>query len=85
MMLQSQLQESLKGLESLQTKNEELLKIIESQQEENKRLAKHIQDKEEELLENKQHYDIQSTKLKIGVCFEFACSTCTILKLKIIR
>ncbi|XP_064013048.1 coiled-coil domain-containing protein 14 isoform X2 [Pogoniulus pusillus] len=67
MMLQSQLQESLKGLESLQAKNEELLKIIESQQEENKRLAKHIQDKEEELLENKQHYDIQSTKLKIEV------------------
>ncbi|XP_054237067.1 coiled-coil domain-containing protein 14 [Indicator indicator] len=67
MMLQSQLQESLKGLESLQAKNEELLKIIESQQEENKRLAKDIQDKEEELLENKQHYDIHSTKLKIEV------------------
>ncbi|XP_067995114.1 coiled-coil domain-containing protein 14 isoform X2 [Melanerpes formicivorus] len=67
MMLQSQLQESLKGLESLQAKNEELLKIIESQQEENKRLAKDIQDKEEELLENKQHYDIHSTKLKMEV------------------
>ncbi|XP_065493834.1 coiled-coil domain-containing protein 14 isoform X3 [Caloenas nicobarica] len=65
MMLQSQLKESLKGLESLQAKNEELLKIIESQKEENKCLAKSIQDKEEELLENKQHYDIHSTKLKI--------------------
>ncbi|KFQ09078.1 Coiled-coil domain-containing protein 14, partial [Leptosomus discolor] len=67
LMLQSQLKESLKGLESLQAKNEELLKIIESQKEENKRLAKDIQDKEEELLENKQHYDIHSTKLKIEV------------------
>ncbi|NXH78986.1 CCD14 protein, partial [Hydrobates tethys] len=67
MMLQSQLKESLKGLESLQAKNEELLKIIESQKEENKHLAKDIQDKEEELLENKQHYDIHSTKLQIEV------------------
>ncbi|KAM6397118.1 coiled-coil domain-containing protein 14 isoform 2-T2 [Pluvialis apricaria] len=67
MMLQSQLKESLKGLESLQAKNEELLKIIESQKEENKHLAKDIQDKEEELLENKQRYDIHSTKLKIEV------------------
>ncbi|KAM6332679.1 coiled-coil domain-containing protein 14 [Podargus strigoides] len=67
MMLQSQLKESLKGLESLQAKNEELLKIIESQKEENKHLTKYIQDKEEELLENKQHYDIHSTKLKIEV------------------
>ncbi|NXS95311.1 CCD14 protein, partial [Jacana jacana] len=65
MMLQGQLKESLKGLESLQAKNEELLKIIESQKLENKHLAKAIQDKEEELLENKQHYDIQSTKLKM--------------------
>ncbi|NXI89428.1 CCD14 protein, partial [Psophia crepitans] len=67
MMLQSQLKESLKGLESLQAKNEELLKIIESQKEENKHLAKVIQDKEEQLLENKQQYDIHSTKLKIEV------------------
>ncbi|NXK84089.1 CCD14 protein, partial [Amazona guildingii] len=65
MMLQSQLKASLKGLESLQAKNEELFRIIESQKEENKRLAKNIQDKEVELLENKQHYDIHSTKLKI--------------------
>ncbi|NXA86194.1 CCD14 protein, partial [Melanocharis versteri] len=67
MMLQSQLKESQKGLDSLQAKNEELLKIIGSQKEENKHLAKGIQDKEEELLENKQHYDIHSTKLKIEV------------------
>ncbi|NXI42079.1 CCD14 protein, partial [Galbula dea] len=66
-MLQSQLTESLKGLESLQAKNEELLNIIESQKEENKRLAKDIQDKEEELLGNKQRYNIHSTKLKIEV------------------
>ncbi|NXI55888.1 CCD14 protein, partial [Chloroceryle aenea] len=66
-MLQSQLKESLKGLESLQAKNEELLKIIENQKDENKHLAKDIQVKEEELLENKQHYDICSTKLKIEV------------------
>ncbi|NWU22069.1 CCD14 protein, partial [Dyaphorophyia castanea] len=67
MMLQSQLKESQKGLDTLQAKNEELLKIIESQKEENKHLAKGIQDKEEELLENKQHYDIHSTKLKMEV------------------
>ncbi|XP_068543618.1 coiled-coil domain-containing protein 14-like isoform X2 [Anas acuta] len=67
MMLQTQLKESLKGLESLQAKNEELLKIIENQKEENKHLAKDIQDKEKELLENKQQYDIHSTKLKIEV------------------
>ncbi|XP_053926465.1 coiled-coil domain-containing protein 14 isoform X2 [Cuculus canorus] len=66
-MLQSQLKESLKGLESLQAKNEELLKIIGNQKEENRRLAKDIHDKKEELLENKQHYDIHSTKLRIEV------------------
>ncbi|XP_004942989.2 coiled-coil domain-containing protein 14 isoform X2 [Gallus gallus] len=66
-MLQTQLKESLKGLESLQAKNEELLKIIESQKEENKHLAKDIQEKEKELLENKQQYDIRSTKVKIEV------------------
>ncbi|NXL93379.1 CCD14 protein, partial [Alectura lathami] len=67
MMLQTQLKESLKGLESLQAKNEELLKVIESQKEENRHLAKDIQDKEKNLLENKQQYDIHSTKLRIEV------------------
>ncbi|NXO77229.1 CCD14 protein, partial [Sitta europaea] len=81
MMLQSQLKESQKGLESLQAKNEELLKIIESQKEENKHLAKGIQDKEEELLENKQHYDIHSTKLKIEV--EEALGTVKSLQFKL--
>ncbi|NWU03282.1 CCD14 protein, partial [Urocynchramus pylzowi] len=81
MMLQSQLKESQKGLDSLQAKNEELLKIIESQKEENKRLAKCIQDKEEELLENKQHYDIHSTKLKIEV--EEALGTVKSLQFKL--
>lgn len=65
--LQSQLKESLKGLESLQNKNEELLKIIQSQKEENKQFAKVIQEKDKELLENKQQFDIQATKLKIGM------------------
>ncbi|XP_036242946.1 coiled-coil domain-containing protein 14 isoform X1 [Molothrus ater] len=81
MMLQSQLKESQKGLDSLQAKNEELLKIIESQKEENKHLAKGIQDKEEELLENKQHYDIHSTKLKIEV--EEALGTVKTLQFKL--
>ncbi|KAF4796990.1 coiled-coil domain containing 14 [Turdus rufiventris] len=81
MMLQSQLKESQKGLDSLQAKNEELLKIIESQKEENKHLAKVIQDKEEELLENKQHYDIHSTKLKIEV--EEALGTVKSLQFKL--
>ncbi|NXM99638.1 CCD14 protein, partial [Sylvia borin] len=81
MMLQSQLKESQKGLDSLQAKNEELLKIIESQKKENKHLAKSIQDKEEELLENKQHYDIHSTKLKIEV--EEALGTVKSLQFKL--
>uniref|UniRef100_A0A8C3MJH7 Coiled-coil domain containing 14 n=1 Tax=Geospiza parvula TaxID=87175 RepID=A0A8C3MJH7_GEOPR len=81
MMLQSQLKESQKGLDSLQAKNEELLKIIESQKEENKHLAKGVQDKEEELLENKQHYDIHSTKLKIEV--EEALGTVKSLQFKL--
>ncbi|NWS25992.1 CCD14 protein, partial [Polioptila caerulea] len=81
MMLQSQLRESQKGLDSLQAKNEELLKIIESQKEENKHLAKGIQDKEEELLENKQHYDINSIKLKIEV--EEALGTVKSLQFKL--
>lgn len=82
MMLQSQLKESQKGLDLLQAKNEELLKIIESQKEENKHLAKSIQEKEEKLLENKQHYDIHSTKLKIGACFQFGYSLFNVLKVK---
>ncbi|NXY03135.1 CCD14 protein, partial [Pteruthius melanotis] len=81
MMLQSQLKESQKGVDSLQAKNEELLKIIESQKEENKHLAKGIHDKEEELLENKQHYDIHSTKLKIEV--EEALGTVKSLQFKL--
>ncbi|NXS29156.1 CCD14 protein, partial [Pomatostomus ruficeps] len=81
MMLQSQLKESQKGLDSLQAKNEELLRIIESQKEENKHLAKGIRDKEEELLENKQHYDIHSTKLKIEV--EEALGTVKSLQFKL--
>ncbi|XP_041265113.1 coiled-coil domain-containing protein 14 isoform X2 [Onychostruthus taczanowskii] len=44
MMLQSQLKELQKGLDSLQAKNEELLKIIESQKEENKHLAKEVEE-----------------------------------------
>ncbi|XP_075789249.1 coiled-coil domain-containing protein 14 isoform X1 [Pelodiscus sinensis] len=65
--LQSQLKESLKGLESLHNKNEELLKVIENQKEENKEFAKLIQEKDREILENKQQHDIETTKLKIEV------------------
>ncbi|NXO98435.1 CCD14 protein, partial [Certhia brachydactyla] len=81
MMLQSQLKESQKGLDSLQAKNEELLKIVESQKEENKHLAQDIQHKEEELLEKKQNYDIHSTKLKIEV--EEALGTVKSLQFKL--
>lgn len=66
--LQSQLNESVKSIESLQQKNEELIKILESQREEEKRLNRIIHEREQELLEKKQQNDIESTKLKIGMC-----------------
>ncbi|XP_007419992.1 coiled-coil domain-containing protein 14 [Python bivittatus] len=65
MTLQSQLNESMKSIELLQDKNEEFIKILESKKEENKRLTRQIHEKEQELLEKKQQYDIDSTKLKI--------------------
>ncbi|XP_063144843.1 coiled-coil domain-containing protein 14 isoform X2 [Candoia aspera] len=65
MTLQSQLNESIKSIELLQDKNEEFIKILESQKEENQRLTRQIHEKEQELLEKKQQYDIDSTKLKI--------------------
>nr|XP_006974612.2 coiled-coil domain-containing protein 14 isoform X1 [Peromyscus maniculatus bairdii] len=63
--LQNQLQESLKSQESLQRKNEELLKVIEDQREENKKFTTLFKDKEETLLQNKQQFDIEMTRVKI--------------------
>nr|XP_027791907.1 coiled-coil domain-containing protein 14 isoform X1 [Marmota flaviventris] len=63
--LQNQLQESLKSQELLQSKNEELLKVIENQKDENKKFASIFKDKEQTLLENKQQFDIEITRIKI--------------------
>uniref|UniRef100_A0A8D2B2Z8 Coiled-coil domain containing 14 n=1 Tax=Sciurus vulgaris TaxID=55149 RepID=A0A8D2B2Z8_SCIVU len=63
--LQNQLQESLKSQELLQSKNEELLKVIENQKDENKKFASIFKDKDQTLLENKQQFDIEITRLKI--------------------
>ncbi|XP_007175705.3 coiled-coil domain-containing protein 14 isoform X1 [Balaenoptera acutorostrata] len=63
--LQNQLQESLKSQELLQSKNEELLKVIESQKEENKKFAGIFKEKDQTLLENKQQFDIETTRMKI--------------------
>ncbi|CAH6792291.1 coiled-coil domain-containing protein 14 [Phodopus roborovskii] len=65
MSLQSQLQESLKSQELLQSKNEELLKVIENQRDENKRLTTVFKDKEKSLLQNKQQFDSEMTRVKI--------------------
>ncbi|XP_061049164.1 coiled-coil domain-containing protein 14 isoform X2 [Eubalaena glacialis] len=63
--LQNQLQESLKSQELLQSKNEELLKVIESQKDENKKFAGIFKEKDQTLLENKQQFDIETTRMKI--------------------
>lgn len=63
--LQNQLQESLKSQELLQSKNEELLKVIENQKDENKRFAGMFKEKDETILENKQQFDIETTRIKI--------------------
>ena len=60
--LQNQLQESLKSQELLQSKNEELLKVIENQKDENKKIAGIFKEKDQTLLENKQQFDIETTK-----------------------
>ncbi|XP_041529175.1 coiled-coil domain-containing protein 14 [Microtus oregoni] len=65
MSLQSQLQESLKSQELLQSKNEELLKVIENQRDENKKFTTLFKDKEQTLLQNKQQFDIEMTRVKI--------------------
>lgn len=65
--LQNQLQESLKSQELLQSKNEELLKVIENQKDENKRFAGIFKEKDETILENKQQFDIETTRIKIGM------------------
>ena len=66
--LQNQLQESLKSQELLQSKNEELLKVIENQKDENKKIAGIFKEKDQTLLENKQQFDIETTRMKIGMC-----------------
>ncbi|XP_037381320.1 coiled-coil domain-containing protein 14 [Talpa occidentalis] len=63
--LQSQLQELLKSQELLQNKNEELLKVIENQKDENKKIAGIFKEKDQALLENKQQFDIETTRMKI--------------------
>lgn len=65
--LQNQLQESLKNQELLQNKNEELLKVIENQKDENKKYTSIFKDKDQTILENKQQFDIEITKIKIGM------------------
>ncbi|XP_053553179.1 coiled-coil domain-containing protein 14-like, partial [Bombina bombina] len=65
--LQHQLEESHRGLESLQSKNEELLKIIDSQKEENRKFARRIQEKEQELLQIHQQNEIAATKAKLDI------------------
>nr|XP_002758641.2 coiled-coil domain-containing protein 14 isoform X1 [Callithrix jacchus] len=65
MSLQNQLEESLKTQELLQSKNEELFKVIENQRDENKKFASLFKDKDQIILENKQQYDIEITRIKI--------------------
>lgn len=76
MSLQSQLQESLKSQELLQNKNEELLKMIENQRDENKKFTTLFKDKEQTLLQNKQQFDIEMTRVKIGVYLNCSYSLC---------
>ncbi|XP_053421241.1 coiled-coil domain-containing protein 14 [Nycticebus coucang] len=65
LLLQNQLQESLKSQELLQSKNEELLKVIENQKNESIQFSNMFKDKEQIILENKQQFDIEMTKIKI--------------------
>uniref|UniRef100_A0A2K6G128 Coiled-coil domain containing 14 n=1 Tax=Propithecus coquereli TaxID=379532 RepID=A0A2K6G128_PROCO len=65
MSLQNQLQESLKSQELLQSKNEELLKVIENQKNENKKFSNIFKDKEQTILENKQQFDMEITRINI--------------------
>ncbi|XP_023372061.1 coiled-coil domain-containing protein 14 [Otolemur garnettii] len=63
--LQNQLQETLKSQELLQSKNEELLKVIENQKNESVQFSNMFKDKEQTIVENKQQFDIEMTKIKI--------------------
>ncbi|XP_013370686.1 PREDICTED: coiled-coil domain-containing protein 14 isoform X2 [Chinchilla lanigera] len=65
MSLQNQLQESLKSQELLQNKNEELLKVIETQKDENRKFTNIFKDKDQTLLESKQQFDIEITRVKL--------------------
>uniref|UniRef100_UPI00398F380D coiled-coil domain-containing protein 14 isoform X2 n=1 Tax=Pristiophorus japonicus TaxID=55135 RepID=UPI00398F380D len=65
--LQAQLQESVKGLESLQNKNEELLNVIDKQREENKQLLRLMQGKEQDLFQSRQQCEMDTTRVKMEV------------------
>jgi hypothetical protein len=71
MSLQNQLEESLKSQELLQSKNEELLKVIENQKDENKKFTSIFKDKDQTLLDNKQQFDIEMTRVKIGMYLNY--------------
>ncbi|XP_056390121.1 coiled-coil domain-containing protein 14 isoform X2 [Hyla sarda] len=62
--LQHQLNESQKGLETLQSKNEDLGKALEIQTEESRRAARIIQEREQEILHLKQQKDLTSANEK---------------------
>ncbi|XP_043930852.1 coiled-coil domain-containing protein 14 [Protopterus annectens] len=64
MTLQTQLTESQKNIELLQEKNGELLSLISEQKEENKHLLNLIQEKEQDMLQNKQRWEIDISKVK---------------------
>lgn len=73
MSLHNQLQESLKSQELLRSKNEELLQVIENQRDENKKFTSLFKDKEQTLLQNKQQFDIEMTRVKMGVYLVSSC------------
>lgn len=56
----------MKSQELLQSKNEELLKVIENQKDENKKFADIFKEKDQTILDNKQQFDIETTRIKIG-------------------
>ncbi|XP_044525098.1 coiled-coil domain-containing protein 14 [Gracilinanus agilis] len=65
MSLQTQLKESLRNQKLMKTKNEKLLKVIENQKEEYKKCIKLFQEQDKKVLENKQHFEMETTKIKM--------------------
>ncbi|XP_041118828.1 coiled-coil domain-containing protein 14 isoform X2 [Polyodon spathula] len=66
MTLQTQLKEAHRSVELLQKQNEELLKVIDDQREKNKHLLTVMQEKEV-LLQNRQQYEVDTTRVRIDV------------------